>query len=67
KQFPELGKWADNAYAQLTDLGNVASYNLSNAEGMVNTLSEYHNWGSSFDEDGDYEQYLSTLRSGQKP
>ena len=67
KQFPELGKWADNAYAQLTDLGNIASYNLSNAEGMVNTLSEYHNWGSSFDEDGDYEQYLSTLRSGQKP
>lgn len=65
--FPEKAKWAEEAYARITDLGNVATYNLSNAEGLGNTLARHYNGGYSFDEFEDYEEYVDSLQPGQEP
>jgi len=66
KQFPDLSKWAEEAYKRIEDLGNVASYGLGNAEGMVNTLAEFYQGGFHYDEDQTYEEYVDSLPAGQK-
>lgn len=67
KKFPKQAKWAEDAYARITDLGNVASYGLSNAEELTNTMSKYYQGGHSFNEADSYEEYIDTLPEGQIP
>ena len=66
-RFPKQAKWAEDAYARITDLGNVASYGLSNAEGLTNTMAKYYQGGNNWNEVEDYEEYLDTLPEGQEP
>lgn len=65
KQFPELGKWATDAYIRLGDLGHVASYVTGNAEGLANTLAKHYQGGFS-DEPEDYDSYLASLPDPDK-
>ena len=65
-RFPKQAKWAEDAYARITDLGNVASYTLGNAEGLTNTLAKYYQGGNNWNEAQDYEEYLATLPEGQE-
>lgn len=67
KNFPELAEYAETAYKKFEDLGNVASYNLANMEGMANGLAEYYQQGFSFDDEEEYDDYLNTVPDGQKP
>lgn len=67
KQFPELGKWAEDAYKRIEDLGNVASYGMGNAEGMANSLAEFYTGGWDDKADETYEEYLDSLPEGKKP
>lgn len=67
KNFPAQAKWAEDAYARITDLGNVASYGLSNAEGITNTMAKYYQGGYSFNEAETYEEYVEQLPEGQIP
>lgn len=67
KNFPSQAKWAEDAYARITDLGNVATYGLSGMEGITNTMAKYYQGGHSFNEADSYEEYLDTLPPGQDP
>jgi predicted chitinase len=66
-QFPKFSKWADDAYIRITDLGNVATYNLGNMEGTVNTLRRHYKGSFNNDEPDSYDEYLATLPAGQAP
>ncbi|MNM09007.1 hypothetical protein D3C81_190870 [compost metagenome] len=66
KNYPELSQWASDAYKRIEDLGHVASYNLANAEGMVNTMSEFYRGGFSQDEDQTYDEYVDRLPEGKE-
>lgn len=65
--FPALAKWGDDAVARITDLGNVASYALTNAEGLTNTMAKYYQGGNNWNEVDTYEEYVDTLPEGQEP
>lgn len=68
KNFPELGKWADTAWAKITDVGNIASYGLTNAEGTANTLADFYQYGYTSDnQHEDYDEYLASLAPDEKP
>lgn len=68
KNFPELGAWADKAWAKLTDVGNIASYAVTNAEGTANTLSDFYQYGYTADDPHEnYEEYLASLEPDVKP
>jgi predicted chitinase len=66
KKFPAQAKWAEDAYIRITDLGNVASYGLTNAEGLTNTMAKYYQGGQTWSEAEDYEQYLDLLPEGEQ-
>lgn len=66
-QYPKLGKWADDAYARIADLGNVATYALGNAEGTVNTLRRHYKGSFNMAEVDSYDEYVDTLPEGQAP
>lgn len=66
KKFPAQAKWAEDAYIRITDLGNVASYGLSNAEGLTNTLAKYYQGGQNWSEADNYEEYLDLLPEGEE-
>lgn len=66
-KFPKFAKWADDAYARITDLGNVATYGVQNFEGTVNTLRRHYKGDFSLNEADTYQEYLDTLPEGQTP
>lgn len=66
-EFPEQAKWADDAYKRIGDLGNVATYNLTNAEGLANTMAKHYQGGGDMYAAEDYEEYLDTLPEGKEP
>ena len=65
KQFPSFSKWADDAYKRIEDLGHVASYSTSNAEGLMNTLAHHYKGGSTGDEADTYDDYVAKQPSGK--
>lgn len=64
--FPDQAKWAEDAYARITDLGNVATYGLGNAEGLANTMAKHYQGGVDIYGPENYEEYLETLPEGQE-
>lgn len=65
-KFPEQAQWATDAYERLRDLGNVASYNLGNMEGMVNTMADFYQGDFGLNE-VDYDEYVASLPADQTP
>lgn len=61
KQFPKLSKWAEDAYARIGDLGNVATYVTGNGEELANTLHRHYKHGYSELDDRTYEDYVAEL------
>lgn len=61
KQFPQLSKWAEDAYVRIGDLGNVATYVTGNGEELANTLHRHYKGGYSDLDDQTYEDYVESL------
>lgn len=68
KKNPKLARWAKEQYKKVEEVGNVASYSLSNAEGIANTLAK--NYKGGFDSSGyhDYDDYADQMyEAGVEP
>lgn len=66
KNNPKQAKWIRGQVKQLTDMGNVVSYVSTSGKGMINRMADNY---QAMDEMKfyDYEDYLSSLRPGEKP
>ena len=66
KRFPKQAKQFRIMYAKLKDIGNLTSYGVTNAEGVVNTLAKHYS-GVDFDNGPKtYQEYVESLPPGSK-
>lgn len=68
KMQPEKAAWAKEQYKKLEEIGNVASYSMSNAEGIANTMAKHYKGGFDENQYNDYTDYFDkTTEAGGKP